>query len=230
MITETVPGTFNLLGTLPKCARPVAARLAHKEENRELALKFGFEYFDGAREQGYGGYTYDGRWQSVAARAISHWQLKPGDRVLDIGCAKGFFVKDLREALPGLDAIGIDISDYALEHAHPDAMAYLSKASCDALPFPDNSFAAVFAINTIHNLNREGCLRALREIERVCPGRGFVQVDTYRTEAERELFLDWMLTAKTYDTPAGWMEMFRSAGYTGDYWWTVLQVEEGHAA
>ena len=217
---------FDLLGTLPKCVRQVGARMANKAANRRLALRFGAEYFDGAREQGYGGYHYDGRWREVAERAIKHWQLKPGSRVLDVGCAKGFFVKDLRDALPGLDVIGIDVSDYALEHAHPDAKPYLSKASCDQLPFCDNTFDAVFAINTIHNLDRAGCERALREIERVCPGRGFVQVDAYRTELEREVFLEWMLTAKCYDTPTGWLQLFRRSGYSGRYWWTVLQVDD----
>ena len=70
--------------------------------------------------------------------------------MLDIGCAKGFFVKDLRDALPGLEVIGIDVSDYAPEHAHPDAKPYLRTGSCDDLQFDDNSFAAVFAINSIH--------------------------------------------------------------------------------
>ena len=218
-----MPREFNLLGNLPKCVRNVGARLGNKDENRRLALQFGRAYFDGTREQGYGGYSYDGRYVAVAKRAIEHWRLKPGDRVLDIGCAKGFLVKDLREALPGLEVIGIDISDYALENAHPDAKQYLLKGSCDELPFDDNYFASVLAINTIHNLDRDGCRRSLREIERVCPGRGFVQVDAYRTEAERELFLEWMLTAKTFDTPAGWLELFESAGFTGNYWWTILE-------
>lgn len=217
---------FDLLGVLPKSVRNAASRRETKEANRALALKFGAEYFDGTREQGYGGYRYDGRWKTIAERAIAHWQLKPGDRVLDIGCAKGFFVKDLREALPGLEVIGVDISNYALENAHPDAQPYLQKATCDALPFADGEFAAAFAINTIHNLDRTGCRRALREIERVAPGRGFVQVDAYRTERERELFLDWMLTAKAYDTPEGWLQLFAQAGYRGDYWWTILEDGE----
>ena len=221
-----MPEEFNLLGSLPRCGRNIDARVANKEVNRALALRFGSEYFDGTREQGYGGYHYDGRWKEVAKRAIKHWNLKPGDRVLDIGCAKGFFVKDLRDALPGLDVLGIDISDYALEHAHPDAKPYLRKASCDALPFEKNSFKAVFAINTVHNLDRDGCFRAFREIERVAPGGGFVQVDAYRTEQERELFLEWMLTAKTFDTPAGWLSMFERAGFTGAYWWTILELDD----
>jgi SAM-dependent methyltransferase len=217
---------FNLLGSLPRCVRNVAARSKSKEESRKAALGFGKEYFDGTREQGFGGYHYDGRWVAIAKRAIGHWRLKPGDRVLDIGCAKGFFVRDLRAEMPGLDAIGIDVSDYAIENAHPEAKPHLLNASCESLPFPDNYFAAAFAINTVHNLDREGCLRSLREIERVCPGRGFVQVDAYRTEQERALFLDWMLTAKTFDTPRGWERMFAAANYRGHYWWTILEADD----
>ena len=216
---------FNLLESVPKIARDVTARKANKEENRRLANKFDIEYFDGTREQGYGGYRYDGRWVKVAKRAMEHFNLKPGDRVLDIGCAKGFFVKDLREALPGLDVEGLDISDYALENSHPDAAPYLIKGACEALPYPDDSFAAAFAINTIHNLEREGCIRAIKEIERVAPGRGFIQVDAYRSPDELSVFEDWMLTAKTFCMPDEWLEMFKVTGYTGAYYWTILEVE-----
>ena len=37
-------------------------------------------------------------------------------RVLDVGCAKGFLVKDFMIAEPGLEAFGLDISRYALMH------------------------------------------------------------------------------------------------------------------
>jgi ubiquinone/menaquinone biosynthesis C-methylase UbiE len=146
--------------------------------------------------------------------------------VLDIGCAKGFFVKDLADSLPGLQAYGLDISDYALRNAPADIRDRLYRGSCDCLPHADATFAAAFAINTIHNLDKAGCLHALREIERVAPGRGFVQVDAYQSERERSVFEDWMLTAQTYGRPADWLEMFEEAGYTGAYYWTILQVDE----
>src|SRR5678816_3549212 len=93
------------------------------------------------------------------------------------------------------------------------------------LPFPDRSFDAVLAINTVHNLDRSGCIQALREIERLAPGRAYVQVDAYRNPAERQLFEDWMLTARTYGMPQDWIEILREAGYTGDYYWTILEVD-----
>ncbi len=58
---------INLLARYPKAKRDIKARTVNKEENRAIALKFGKEYFDGTREQGYGGFKYDGRWLPIAA-------------------------------------------------------------------------------------------------------------------------------------------------------------------
>jgi hypothetical protein len=81
----------------------------------------------------------------------------------------------------------------------------------------------VISINTIHNLDRAGCLRALREIERLAPGRAFVQVDSYRTPEQKAMFEDWVLTARFHDYPEGWLRLFAEAGYTGDYNWTIVE-------
>jgi len=216
----------NLLWRYPSAKRNIGARLAIKEENRAAALKFDREYFDGTREQGYGGYRYDGRWQKIARDMVEYWDLKPGMKVLDVGCAKGFLVKDLLAACPGLQVYGVDISHYGLTHAEAEAKGRLVRASCEALPFPDRSFDAVIGINVIHNLPHEQCLKAIREIERLAPGRGYIQVDAYRSEDERALFLEWMLTCKCFDTPEGWRRRFAKAGYTGDYYWTILEIDE----
>lgn len=217
--------SINFLDSVPKVVRDIAARKVNKDANRQAALKFGREYFDGTREQGYGGYAYDGRWQKVAARLIAHYGLNPGDRVLDIGCAKGFLVHDLRAALPGLEVWGLDISEYALAQIYPDASPYVMRADCRALPFGDASFDLVLAFNTIHNLVHVECESALREIVRVSRGASFVQVDSYRDDSEREVFEDWMLTAQTYLKPEDWHEMFARSSYKGDYYWTILQTD-----
>jgi hypothetical protein len=47
----------------------------------------------------------------------------------------------------------------------------------------------------------------------------------YRTEAERQIFLGWVLTAVTFLTPDGWRDLMAEAGYTGDYSWTVLEAD-----
>jgi SAM-dependent methyltransferase len=215
---------LDLMRSLPRAKRNLAARSeAQTPENVALARRFGREYFDGSRATGYGGYVYDGRWIPVADDIIQHFGLGPGARILDVGCAKGFLVKDLRARQPGLLAVGLDVSDYALRHAEPEAAPFLVRGTCEALPFPDDSFDAVIAKDVIHNQSRAGCVRALREIERLAPGRGFVQVDAYRNEAEREIVFRWVLTARTICDPDGWREIFAEAGYRGAYYWTIIE-------
>ncbi len=216
---------INLLRHYPRAKRKMAKPRSADPANREAARRFGAEYFDGTREQGYGGYRYDGRWVPIAQDIVAHFGLRPGDRVLEVGCAKGFLVKDLMTICPGLRVYGLDISEYALRHCEPEAAGRLVRGTADQLPFRDGSFRVVLCINTIHNLERERCTAALREIERLAPGRGYLQVDAYRTEAEREIFLGWVLTAVTFLRPEEWRALFAEAGYTGDYYWTVLDAD-----
>jgi SAM-dependent methyltransferase len=215
----------NLLAKYPRAKRNLIARKQDQAENRRIAGRFGCEYFDGTREQGYGGYRYDGRWVPIARDIAAHFKLKAGDRVLDIGCAKGFLMRDLMQVVPGLDVWGIEISQYAIENCHAFARGRIVRGTAQKLPFVDAGFTAALCINVIHNLKRAACIEAVQEVERVAPGRGYIQVDAYRNDDEREVFLDWMLTAETFGKPEMWRELFRNAGYTGDYYWTILEID-----
>lgn len=214
---------INLLSALPKVKRNVQARLNAKDpEVVRISKQYGEMYFDGPRDYGYGGYRYDGRWVPVAKDMVDHFGLKAGDRVLDIGCAKGFLVKDFMKACPGLEAYGIDISEYALMNCEPEVVGRLHLGNADHLPFPDNSFDAVISLNTVHNLPRERVIIALREIQRVSGGKAYIQVDSYHTPEQKSLFEDWVLTAEFHDYPEWWIKVFEEAGYTGDYNWTLV--------
>ena len=212
-----------LLKKLPKTKRDVAARAHNKSVQLiNIAKKFGKDYLDGHRSYGYGGYKYDGRWLPVAEDICQHFKLKSGDRVLDVGCAKGFLVKDLMLVCPGLEVLGVDISDYAISSAEPELQNSLICGTCENLPFSDNSFDAVISINTIHNCARAGAIKALAEIQRLSSGKAFVQVDAYLDEEQKALFVDWVLTAEFHGYPEDWRTVFDAAGYTGDYAWTIV--------
>ena len=51
----------------------------------------------------------------------------------------------------------------------------------------------------------------------------FVQVDSYHTPAQKEVFESWVLTAEFHDYPDGWVKLFQEAGYTGDWYWTIIE-------
>lgn len=213
---------LNLLDSLPQTKRQPRQGVA-TQEDRDLASRFGQEYFDGPRTQGYGGYIYDGRWKPVARRFKEHYGLGESASILDIGCAKGFLLHDLKELLPRATVAGLDISEYAIHNAMESVRSFLRIGNAKELPWPDRSFDLVLAINTIHNLELPECRQALREIQRVSRKQAYVVVDAYRTEEQRQRLLDWILTAKTFMRVDEWERVFREVGYTGDYYWFILE-------
>src|SRR5450432_2902882 len=88
-----------------------------KAKCAEVAIQYGKDYWDGERQYGFGGYTYDGRWAPVAKKLVDHYRLKPDCRILDVGCGKGFLLYELSRLLPKAQVSGIDISEYAIAHA-----------------------------------------------------------------------------------------------------------------
>src|SRR6201995_6051052 len=98
--------------------RDYLARVTQRDKAgvAEMAVKFDYDYWDGSRETGYGGYKYDGRWRKVADAMVKAYGLKPGMRVLDVGSGKGFLRHDFTESVPGIECAGIDISAYGVAH------------------------------------------------------------------------------------------------------------------
>jgi ubiquinone/menaquinone biosynthesis C-methylase UbiE len=140
-------------------------------------------------------------------------------KILDVGCAKGFMLYDFEQLIPGIQTTGLDISKYAIENSHPGVKGNLVVGNAKELPFEDNEFDLVIAINTIHNLEFDECAQALREIQRVSKEHSFVIVDAYRTEEEKLRMFAWNLTGQTILSVDSWIEFFQVNGYTGDYYW-----------
>lgn len=212
----------DLMVNYPRSKRNVEARGAEKTEaDRLLARQFGEAFFDGDRSHGYGGFSYNPRfWTPVIPTFRAHFGLTADSRVLDVGCAKGFMMHDMAEAIPGITVKGIDISGYAIANGMEDMRPHMQAADCRDLPFEDKSFDVAIAINTIHNLEQDACAQALRELERVAH-RAFLTVDAYRDDAEKQRMFAWNLTAKTIMSVEEWISFFDDVGYTGDYYWFI---------
>lgn len=214
---------IDLLRNYPKPNRDVAARGAAKTPaDREVARRFDREFFDGDRRTGYGGFSYHPRfWEPVVPDFQLHFGLTAGLSLLDVGCAKGFMLHDFARLIPGLFVSGIDVSPYAIEHAIESMRPHVAVADARELPFADDTFDFVVSINTIHNLERDEVVKALREIERVSRRGAFITVDAYRDEEERDRMEAWNLTARTILSVEQWVDLFAEAGYTGDYFWFI---------
>jgi SAM-dependent methyltransferase len=214
---------IDLLRNYPRSPRNLEQREKEKTpEVRALARKFGREYFDGERQTGYGGFHYNPRfWQPVIPDFVSHFGMTRTSSVLDVGCGKGFMLHDMTELIPGVTVQGIDVSSYAIQNSLDSVRPFLQVANAKDLPYEDDSFDFVFAINTVHNLELEDCGQALREIQRVARVGAFVTLDAYRNEEEMRRMHQWNLTGMTIMSVEEWKQFFQDVGYDGDYYWFI---------
>ena len=63
---------------------------------------------------------------------------------------------------------------------------FLDVGCCTKLPYQNNYFDLVISINTIHNLNKKKCGKALKEINRVSKKNSFITVDAYKNSVEKK--------------------------------------------
>lgn len=181
------------------------------------AKEYGFDYWDGDRRFGYGGYRYDGRWKVVAEQLIEAYGLRDGASILDVGCGKAFLLYELKQLLPNARVAGFDVSAHGLADApepiRPSLFRYRAQ---DAYPWGDRHFDLVISLGALHNLRLFELRTALAEIERV--GRSkYVMVESYRNEAEQFNLQCWALTAESFFDTAEWIWLYSHFGYTGDY-------------
>lgn len=188
-----------------------------KAECAVVAKQYGYDYWDGERKYGYGGYRYDGRWKSVAEKMAEHYNLKPGQRILDVGCGMAHLLYEFTRVVPGIEIKGIDISDYALKHAKEEIRDCLQYGKAQEIPFKDNSFDLVLSLTTLHNLKVFDLKKALREIERVSRGHSYIVVESFRNDKEEVNMLYWQLTCASYYSVEEWEWIYKEWGYTGDY-------------
>lgn len=214
---------IDLLKNYPKTKRDLTQRLESKtEEVRSVARKFDKEFFDGERKFGYGGFSYNPRyWSEVVKDFSDYYNLKDESKILDVGCAKGFMLYDFYKLNPNFDLNGIDISKYAIDNSVPEIKNKLQVANATKLPYEDNFFDLVIAINTIHNLDKDECKIALKEISRVSKKNAFITVDAFNNEDEKKRMYAWNLTAKTIMSIKDWKKFFSDSNYNGDFFWFI---------
>lgn len=189
-----------------------------KAECAAVACQFGKDYWDGERQYGYGGYRYDGRWLPIAQKMADHYGLKAGDRILDVGCGKGYLLYELTQAVPGIEVVGLDISQYGIDNAKEEVRPFLQQGTASDLPFEDDSFDFVVSLGTLHNLGIGDLWKAVSEIERVGKGSGkYIMVESFRDEREKANLLYWQLTCKSFHSVEDWAWLYAKVGYTGDY-------------
>jgi SAM-dependent methyltransferase len=166
---------------MPEVPVPGRRRRRHPPSETRLHTADFYDrtYYDGHGKSNYNPYDIDSSpfafQADVIEKLLAHYGLD--GPVLDVGCAKGYLVYVLR--LRGVEAYGLDWSQYALDHAYPDARPYLQRADATRLPFAGRRFALVTSFDVLEHMDDRAVKRAFRECARVSD-RQLHQVNTGR--------------------------------------------------
>ncbi len=155
---------------------------------------------------------------------VAQINLKPGFRVLDLGCGTGTLTLMIKETQPQADVVGLDGDPKILRLAREKADRARLDIQWDhgmafELPYPDASFDRVVSSLMLHHLNRENKRAALREALRVLRPGGELHVADWGKPHHALLhvgaFFVALLDGFSRDNVEGRLpEMFRAAGFT----------------
>ena len=216
---------INLLKGLPEKKKPLQKRLQANQYDKILSWRIDKEYFDGTREQGYGGYKYDGRWSVVADNFIKYYNLNSKSRILEIGCAKGFLLNEFKNKIKNCELCGLDISSYAVSKSHKNIQNQIIIGNATELPFEDKSFDLIICINTLHNILEYKNVRlAIKEMIRVSAKNIYISVGAFRDQKEKQNLDKWAVLSTTYMHTSEWLKLFSTVKYRGDYQWFIPKV------
>lgn len=121
--------------------------------------------------------------EAIKRQLVEFAALRPGQRVLDLGCGTATLTLLVKAMQPEAEVVGVDADAKALQRAQQKADAAglamrFDAGLATALPYADASFDAVVSAFVFHHLSRPQKLATMGEILRVLkPGRSFVLLD-----------------------------------------------------
>ena len=209
---------FDALSSYPEPTKP---RIVHPNirtiHNRIIASYRGEAFYDGDRNDGYGGFKYDGRWAPIAKNMMATYSLDGQSKVLQVGSDKGFLLHEFLQIAPTITVRGTEVSDYAIDCTMLSVKSFVQKAPFTELPFADDEFDFIIAIGPVYSLNLPDAIKCLKEIQRTGKGKSFITLGAYETEEDLRLFRYWTLLGSTVLSKSDWVEVLTHTGYSGDY-------------
>jgi len=182
-----------------------------------VARRYNYDYWDGDRKYGYGGYKYiEGRWTNVAKKIIKTYNLNSKSKILDAGCGKGFLLYEIKKIIPEIQITGYDISKYAIKNCKKELKPFLHVHSLEKKTnFKSKYFDLVISTGCLHNLYIYDLEKAIREINRISK-RSYVMVESYHNLKQLFNLQCWALTANLFLSKKEWIYLFKKFDFKGD--------------
>ena len=182
--------------------------------------KFGFDYFDNdSNGLAYSGYRYDSRYGPVARKIKHAFNLSVGCKILEIGCAKGYLLKEMYDI--GLTVAGIDISDYAVANSHPAIKSFLL-AGDFSMPnisarYQDSSMDLIISKEVLPHMTLDQIHATISEIKRISRSQSSIllQIQVAESSDAKDKILYFDPTHITLEAKNYWIDLLASHSYEG---------------
>lgn len=180
--------------------------------------KFNEKYF----KDMYGEYNFDGHYSDFILNAIKFinayntsccsacQQRIHIKSILDVGCAKGYYLKAIynyKEVFDNIKLQGIDVSEWAVKNADPDVRKFIKVGDIRKIPFPDQSFDMVLCKDTIEHISEKDIDKAVMELCRVSKRYVLISVMTMK------VYWDKDTTHQTIKDIDWWANQFYKHGF-----------------
>lgn len=164
------------------------------------------DYFDGTGSD-YGAYRAEDMLRYFRPLAEGLLEATGAQRVVDLGCAKGYLVQAFREA--GAFAVGVDVSAYALPEAPDGVRGYLARSDLehDGVPFRAGSFDLAISSEVLEHIAKPE--RLIADASRVLRPGGLFVATTPAVEVKGH----YDPTHVGLVDRATWVSRFRAAGF-----------------
>jgi arsenite methyltransferase len=153
----------------------------------------------------------------VVAQVLQQLAVRPGQRILDLGCGNGWATRLLAKLAPGVQAIGVDLSPGMVARAEElHSLTIRARYECqafEALDFKDGHFQRAFSMEALYYAS--DLPRALAELHRVlaAEGQADVVIDCYAERPSTERWAEQVGLPLHRLPEADWRRAFAAAGF-----------------
>ncbi len=153
----------------------------------------------------------------ITDQTIALMDLKPGDRVLDLGCGTGWASRRLARVVTAGEVVGVDVADEMLRRAEQTSGEFSNVrfvwGSSEGLPFENNYFSKVLSVESFYYYSNQE--KALDELRRVmAPGaRLFILINLYKDNHYSLRWVSELKVAVHARSEAEYIEMLKKHGF-----------------